>query len=360
MARVGLGDSWRCLLANDVDPKKCAAYRENFGDGDLTETDISRLTLDDLPEIRADLMWGSFPCQDLSLAGMRGGMNAKRSGLFFEFWRLAEALRGADRAPKIIAIENVTGLLTSNGGADFQTIVSLLAQAGYATSATIIDARSFVPQSRPRLFIIGIDQDIAPTARDASSNSCSSVLAAHAALPEGLKKDWFWLAPQASRQSNARLQDILETDSVVWHSEQKTRDLLNMMAPAQRERVNAIIRNNVNRIGAGFRRTRIKNGASVQRFEVRFDGVAGCLRTPAGGSSRQIIVAIENGAVRTRLLTPREAARLMGLRDDYILPESTTAALKLCGDGVCAPVVQWLGKNVFASALNIAAKAKAA
>jgi DNA (cytosine-5)-methyltransferase 1 len=115
------------------------------------------------------------------------------------------------------------------------------------------------------------------------------------------------------------------------------------------------MRNGARRAGAGFRRTRVENGNSVQRFEARFDGLAGCLRTPAGGSSRQIVIAIEGGKVRTRLMSPREAARLMGLGEDYILPESTTAALKLCGDGVCAPLVQWLGENIFEPALPIRA-----
>ena len=348
------------MLANDVDTKKCAAYRENFGDKDLIEADISDLTIDDMPKTPADLMWGSFPCQDLSLAGLRGGIRAGRSGMFFEFWRLAEALQSAGRAPKIIAIENVTGLLTSNGGDDFQTIISLLSKTGYATSAIIIDARSFVPQSRPRLFIIGMRREIAPAESNNETLACSTVMAAHAALPTQLQKSWFWLAPPTLRGGNIRLRDVLEFDDAEWHSEQKTGKLLNMMAPAQRERVSAIIRSKANRIGAGFRRTRSENGNSVQRFEVRFDGMAGCLRTPAGGSSRQIIVAVGNGVVRTRLLSPREGARLMGLRDDYILPENTTAALKLCGDGVCAPVVQWLAENVFEPALGAARKSKAA
>ncbi|VAW05076.1 DNA-cytosine methyltransferase, partial [hydrothermal vent metagenome] len=111
MARLGLGDSWRCLLANDVDPQKCAAYRANFGDDDLIEADIAALGLSDLPDERADLIWGSFPCQDLSLAGARGGIHAKRSGAFFSFQRLLEDLHTAGRAPHIVALENVAGLM---------------------------------------------------------------------------------------------------------------------------------------------------------------------------------------------------------------------------------------------------------
>ena len=124
------------------------------------------------------------------------------------------------------------------------------------------------------------------------------------------------------------------------------------MSATQRERLNAIIRNSARRAGAAFRRTRIENGAPVQRLEARFDGLAGCLRTPAGGSSRQIIIAIDKGVVRTRLIAPREAARLMGLPDDYVLPNSATAALKLCGDGVCVPVVRWLAETILAPALS--------
>jgi DNA (cytosine-5)-methyltransferase 1 len=76
MARLGLGDSWRCLLANDRDAMKCADYRANFGGDDLIEGDIAALSAADLPPHSVDLVWGSFPCQDLSLAGARGGMGA--------------------------------------------------------------------------------------------------------------------------------------------------------------------------------------------------------------------------------------------------------------------------------------------
>lgn len=71
MARLGLGDSWDCLRANDRDPMKCAAYRANFGRDDLIEGDIADIDIDDLPADAVDLVWGSFPCQDLSLAGAR-------------------------------------------------------------------------------------------------------------------------------------------------------------------------------------------------------------------------------------------------------------------------------------------------
>ena len=116
-------------------------------------------------------------------------------------------------------------------------------------------------------------------------------------------------------------------------------------------------------VGAVYRRTRPdERGVSGQRVEVRFDDVAGCLRTPTGGSSRQTILVVEGKSVRSRLLSPREAARLMGLRDDYVLPTRYNDAYHVCGDGVCAPVVRHIAGHILEPILveNRAAEAIAA
>ncbi|MFD3264960.1 DNA cytosine methyltransferase, partial [Phenylobacterium ferrooxidans] len=99
-------------------------------------------------------------------------------------------------------------------------------------------------------------------------------------------------------------------------------------------------------VGGLFRRMRVEHGVRVQRAEARFDGLAGCLRTPRGGSSRQTLVVIDAGEVRSRLLSPREGARLMGLPETYQLPKAATSALHVIGDGVAAPAVRWLAANV--------------
>src|SRR5207237_489911 len=108
--------------------------------------------------------------------------------------------------------------------------------------------------------------------------------------------------------------------------------LLGLMAPLHRQK---LARAGANAVGTIYRRTR----ADGQRAEARFDGIAGCLRTPAGGSSRQTVVVKDGRRIRTRLLTAREAARLMGVPDDYPLPERYNDAYHLFGDGVAAPVV---------------------
>lgn len=363
MARLGLGDEWACLFANDRDPAKCATYRNNFGGTDLVECDITQLNADDLPPSKADLVWGSFPCQDLSLAGARGGMSAERSGAFFPFWSLMEDLAAANRAPRIIALENVVGLLTSNGGRDFATVAEHMARAGYSVTACVLDAKHFTPQSRPRLFILGFASDLTPRCMSAPGNADMvppALVSAHSMLTSSAKENWFWLDARPQTRCNARLSDIVEWNADAWHTTVQTQKLIAMMAPGQRARIDALIAHGARRAGAAFRRTRTENGESVQRVEARFDGLAGCLRTPAGGSSRQIIFAIENGAVRSRLLTPREAGRLMGLPEDYVLPESANAALKLAGDGVCVPVVRWLSEEVFLPALSRAKSRRAA
>ncbi len=80
---------------------------------------------------------------------------------------------------------------------------------------------------------------------------------------------------------------------------------------------------------------------------MRFDDVAGCLRTPAGGSSRQLILVVEGQKVRSRLISGRETARLMGLPDDYRLPTNYNEAYHLTGDGVVVPVVRHLAEHLF-------------
>lgn len=349
MARLGLGEAWQCAFANDFDPVKVAAYRANFGDEDLVEGDVWQLSAADLPG-QADLAWASSPCQDFSLAGARAGLKGGRSSAFFGFWRLIEAL--GERAPRAIVIENVVGLLTSHGGEDFQALCAALAGQGYRFGALEIDAARFTPQSRPRVFILA-SREVRPELTGDSPFHTPAVRTAFEALPDGLKARWVWWRLPEPPRRNTDLAALLEDDAgVTWRSEADTRHLLSLMSPAHRERLQQAGRT----VGAVFRRTR-KDG---QRAEVRTDGLAGCLRTPRGGSSRQTIVVAEGGKVRSRLLTAREGARLMGLPDSYVLPKSATAGLHVVGDGVSLPVVRWLSEQLLEPLLAPAAPAIAA
>lgn len=357
MAGIGLGPKWRCLFANDFDPMKRAAYGENFGLDRHSGKDIHALRLADLPAERADLAWASSPCQDLSLAGGRGGLGAARSGAFFGFWRLIEALSDAGRAPRMIVVENVAGLLTSNGGADFARVVGLMAGRGYLVSAILLNASDFVPQSRPRLFIIAADPGHAGLFSRAEPVIAAEGVRAAAALLKGdAKKNWRWVAVAPRRARNQSLTDILE-ENARFDPPAKTCARLAEMSARQRAVIDELRASGDRHVGAAFRRVRVEDGVKCSRIEARFDGLAGCIRTAAGGSSRQIIFEIDAGKVRSRLMTPREAARAMGLADDYVLPAGATAAFKLAGDGVAPPVVSWLAENLLEPLLAPAQKA---
>jgi len=98
----------------------------------------------------ADLICGGFPCQDISLAGERRGLKGERSGLWFEFQRII-----AEINPRWVIIENVPGLLTSNGGEDFSTVLQGLAECGYYVCWRILDAQYFGSAgTRRRIFIV--------------------------------------------------------------------------------------------------------------------------------------------------------------------------------------------------------------
>ncbi|MFT4253144.1 MAG: DNA cytosine methyltransferase [Caulobacter sp.] len=343
MARIGLGEGWNCAFANDFAPVKAATYRANFADAEahFHEGDVFKLTAGDLPG-RADLAWASSPCQDFSLAGARAGLHGGRSSAFFGFWRLVEALDAEGRAPTTIVIENVVGLLTSHRGEDFTALCQALADQGYHFGALEIDAAHFTPQSRPRVFVVATRADTAGLTGQGPFHS-RAVREAAARLPQALKDRWLWWALPAPPARNTDLATVLEPDDAVeWRGDEATAALLELMAPAHRASVDARIASGERAVGGVFRRMR----DGQQRAEVRFDGLAGCLRTPRGGSSRQTLLVIDKGTVRSRLVTPREGARLMGLPDGYALPKSATAGLHVIGDGVAAPAVRWLAEHL--------------
>lgn len=360
MARAGLGKSWRCLFANDFDAMKVAAYVRNYGDGDIKLEDVAKLTLDDLPSAPSDLAWASFPCQDLSLAGDYRGLGRERdraltrSGTFWPFWKLMRGLAEAGRSPRAIVLENVYGCLTSHAGKDFAAIGSALSSSEYRFGAIVINASRFVPQSRPRVFFIAIDRsELAPT--ELVSNGPDpewhpqSLVDASAGMSLSAKKAWIWWKVAALPARNTRFADLIEEEptGVDWHSPAETDYLLSLMSPVNRAKVAAAKLSAKRTVGSVYRRMRPDtNGAKRQRAEVRFDDLAGCLRTPAGGSSRQSILVINGESVRSRLLSPREAARLMGLDDSYLLPERYNDAYHVCGDGVCVPVVRHIAETI--------------
>ncbi|MDB6027096.1 MAG: (cytosine-5-)-methyltransferase [Verrucomicrobiales bacterium] len=354
MARAGLGGGWQCTFANDFDAAKAAIYRKNWGDDHLVEGDIAKVTTRQLPG-EVDLAWASFPCQDLSLAGCYRGLEGERSGTFWTFWQLMLGLRRENRAPKIITIENVYGILTSNDSLDFRAIATACAEAGYTVGAMIVDACYFLPHSRPRFFLIGVRNDLTIPDRLKSESPHfvwhpARLLEAYSKLSNNVKDRWIWWnLPEPEPNIPTLVSMIEETPTLVaWHTSEETRRLLAMMSERNAAKVRAAQALPGKTVGTLYKRMRKdEKGAKVQRAEVRFDKIAGCLRTPAGGSSRQTIMVVNGQHVRSRLLSPREAVRLMGLPDTYQLPEKYNDGYKLAGDGVVVPIVSHLRRHLF-------------
>ena len=346
--RQALGKNWNCEFANDFDGKKALAYQENWGlGGELVVKDIREIDPVLLGQ-NVDLSWASFPCQDLSLAGNGKGLDSERSGMFFVFW---EKLRNAaigNQLPKLVVIENVCGMLTSNQGRDFQAVVKCFVNEGYKVGGLVIDAKDFVPQSRKRVFIIGVRKDRAVHSTLISEQAVgdfhsSALIRAYNLLSDKIKANWIWFNLPRPKHRKRELINLLEPmESVNWDSKEKTLSILSKMSVVNKAKVQAAQNLNYPKVGALFMRTRQHAGSKKVFAEVRFDGISGCLRTPNGGSSRQSILWVNGTQILSRLLTPRETARLMGLPETYKLPKNNNAALHLTGDGVVVPVVEHL------------------
>ncbi len=345
LMRLGLDQAgWRTLYANDIDGKKQAMYEAHFGkDGTFALGDVHVADTRGIPAVT--LATASFPCNDLSLAGARKGLAGEQSSAFWGFIRVLRAL--GELRPPLVLLENVAGFLTSNGGDDFRDALLALNELGYAVDAFVIDAARFVPQSRVRLFVVG--SRVPPSSRVAET----ARLLESPCRPAGLADFILWHPeinwalrdlPALPPRGPKRLADILENpspNSALWWSRERAEYLLNQMSAKHRALADAMIA--APAIGHATVFRRVRAGGSMA--ELRTDGVAGCLRTPRGGSGRQILFSAGHGSFGVRLLTPRECARLMGA-DDFTIAVPPNQALFGFGDAVCVPVVRWIAENV--------------
>jgi DNA (cytosine-5)-methyltransferase 1 len=263
------------------------------------------------------------------------------------------ALKKEGRAPRTIVLENVFGALTSRGGKDFAAICTALSKADYRFGAVVIDALHFVPQSRQRVFFVAVEPGNIPSQMISKAPigpwHPSALVNAYMHVPKAAKQNWLWWKPPEPPKRNSKFADLIEDEptGVRWHKKAETAHLLSLMSPLNAAKLEAAKSAGRRIVGGVYRRTRpTKDGGRQQRAEVRFDDVAGCLRTPRGGSSRQTILVVDGQKVRSRLLSPREAARLMGLPDNYKLPARYNDAYHVAGDGVCVPAVKHIAEHI--------------
>lgn len=345
LARMGLeARGWTTLFANDIDPQKYEMYSANFKHSDqcFWLGDVHQLSAEQVPTVA--LASACFPCNDLSLAGARNGLAGRLSSAFWGFIRVIDEM--AERRPPVVLLENVNGFLSSKQGKDFKEVLLALNRLGYSVDAFQINAVNFVPQSRPRLFVVGrmdgggdgLGPDILQYAPNIEIRPKKLVefIQSHPEIKWSIRD----LPPPPERTS--RLEDVLEDleDSAPeWWSPERAEYLLNQMSPRHRAIANLMISTNRWSYGTVFRR--VRHGKSMG--ELRTDGIAGCLRTPLGGSGRQILFKAGYGTYFARLLTPRECARLMGA-DDYRISVPLNQALYGFGDAVCVPVISWISR----------------
>ncbi len=223
----------------------------------------------------------------------------------------------------------------------------------------VLNAVHWVPQSRPRLFVIGVHSSIAlPQELRAYTPSTflhpAALRRAFGQASEQVRDTWIWWNLPKPAHRKSALADVIEEHpaSVRWHTADETKRLYELMPPIHRAKVSEAARDG-RTVGTVYRRIRRNDhNEKKQVAEVRFDGVSGCLRTGSGGSSKQFIFVVEGDRMRSRLLSTREAARLMGVPDEYKLPENYSEAYHLLGDGLAVPVVAWLERHLLSPLLG--------
>lgn len=330
----GLSGYFQPAWANDICAKKAAVYTANHGAEHFHPGSISDVNGADLPE--APLAWASFPCQDLSLAGLTGGIHAARSGLVWEWLRIIDEMPSR---PPVLVAENVAGLVSVAGGEHYRTLHQALAERGYVAGAMLIDAARWVPQSRQRVFIVAVSAEsaIPPELVSQSPNWLHPEAICKAA---GGLDDWIWWSMPEPPLRKQNLSDVIEWDAPFAAPETDARNL--ELISSRHRKILEQLPDAKPFVAPGYKRTR----SGKQVLELRFDNLSGCLRTPEGGSSRQVIVIKQNGQLHSRLLTVREAARLMGVPEAYKIPGSYNDGYKAMGDAVAVPVAAWLAKNL--------------
>jgi DNA (cytosine-5)-methyltransferase 1 len=247
----------------------------------------------------------------------------------------------SDERPPVVALENVTGLATSHGGQDLHDTVKALNDLDYSVDVLMIDARHFVPQSRPRLFIVGAKrppQD-APASPDPLRPSRlqpifenRSLTTHRAHLPSP--------GPLMTTGLSAYIEK-LEDDDPQWLDADRTEAFLKSLSPVQQRRLAMMQEIRKRQYRTAYRRTR--NG--IPTWEIRADEVAGCLRTARGGSSKQALVQVDPHEVKVRWMTGREYADLMGARGYRLDGLRRNQELFGFGDAVCVDVVAWLTEH---------------
>jgi DNA (cytosine-5)-methyltransferase 1 len=346
LVRMGLKPcAWQVIFANDISVKKYEMYRAFFPDAEHHYIVKNIFEVDPADVPLTTLATCSFPCIDLSLAGNMNGIDGKHSSAFWGFVRLLNTQ--GESAPPLILVENVTGWLYSNKGADFRITVQALNELGYACDVFVLDALRFTPQSRLRIFLVGARHSAVDQSFERILKRPKSLLS------DGLKRSlkanrdlkWFYVdlpePPPLHTDGLSKIVEQMKDFDERWWSEEEVKRHLAMMEHSHHNRVMELIDGKQIVYRTFFRRRR----EGRQRAEVRSDDLSGCLRTAVGGSGKQFLIKAGRGSIKVRAMTPREYARLQGVPDEFPIRVNGVQALTGFGDAVCVPAITWIARN---------------
>ncbi|MEV1067322.1 DNA cytosine methyltransferase [Streptomyces sp. NPDC050263] len=353
LARLGLerAGGFKVTWANDLDAQKHDMYKGHFADAEdhYVLRDIREIAGDIRSELapgRVDLAWASFPCTDLSLAGGRSGLAGKHSSTFWDFTDVIKAMgeRDGGDLPSVIALENVNGFATSHNGADMKAAIERLNGLGYWADVVTLDARRFVAQSRPRLFVVAVQEELTKPPADDRRDTALRPSWLDRVLDDKDLKTHRTLLDEPPALRTTGWTDLVDPDNdeyVQWWDEKRVTHFKGQLSDLNKARVEQLSREPEPSYRTAYRRTR--NG--IPAWEIRDDDVAGCLRTARGGSSKQAVVRMQKGEeMRVRWMTAREYSKLMGA-PKYTLPEKRNQAIMGFGDAVCVDAVAWLAEH---------------
>lgn len=356
---------WEPAFFSEIDKFPRAVLAHHYPDVPL-HGDFTTIEADQYGAI--DLLVGGTPCQSFSVAGLRGGLADDRGILALEFLRLADRAR-----PRWLVWENVPGVLSSNGGRDFGSILGGLVELGYGFAYRVLDAQYFgVPQRRRRVFLVGYSGDWRPpaavllerhslswhSAPRREEGEVAPAIPSRNSAGGGFGTDFDCdggLIPQAFGGGNCRgsidvaacltakgqRQDF-EVETFIAHT---NADPI-AFHPPQDPISSADV---CHTIGTGS-----KGGQSSAAVVCR--DVALAITSNYGKQCDNSNTALgPNVAIhrdQVRRLTPTECERLQGFPDDYTLvpyrgkPAADGPRYKALGNSMAVPVMRWIGERI--------------
>jgi len=329
---------------------------------------------------QVDLICGGFPCQDVSVAGRREGLAGSKSGLWFEFYRILEELR-----PGWVVIENVPGLLSSNKGRDFATILQGLAKLRYLSAWRILDAQYFgVAQRRRRVFIVGHLGDgcaaevlfeptcgprNTPPSRETGARVTPFAPGGFGEYKEGLttlrvgggNDSQGLVAWHENKSGELTPSDHMKAlRSGASHSYQGIAYQQNDFDASRTNNQHIIYQesqygikkyNEAGSLRAGRipeHQMLIQNNTKTDNQHVLAPTIGADIGRQAGGHPgiEEYVGAVHSAGFGVRRLTPAECERLQGFPDNWTAGQSDTKRYKQLGNAVCVPVIEWLGRRI--------------